>query len=1137
MQTALVRLNARPAACLPPSYAHRKTFTHPYSTASSLRHDPEAVSRRRLLSRATDLRPRRNEGRDATIRTPRASHSRDGDDLVMGPLYPELGGHGRSAPKHVESGSKWIKKLPIDAKRTWRGARHIDIVPLHNPSKPTSTTPAGQKLHTDPNEVAFIPASERGENSYTKPIGDGPVRKIALQPRPLVRRFVTESPIESSEPRAGKTMDMVKQSTMELPHTRARTEIGIWKVEHDVESMFSMQGYNSKDNEESDEILALLALLQSMARTLGKEGIALAWHQMRGKGLVHIPIVGPAALSIWRIFLMNSQLHEDIFEYAVELRDSTGYVYVSLYESLLGERLATASEDTFLYHRRFKDAYTIPRNALRRLVDRATTSTKSLAIFMDLYSDNYSNSDPIYDAIITRLVGRHMYQDALVWHTKLFTCGDFPSTAVSNSALMDRFQRFRNRIAATSLLEHIPPPQRTTMLDSGATVRRIDGSLQFNRETMYSMLGEKHGIEPKTFTDEFCARLFATKAFSTPLVISSLKMFGIQAIGPLALREMIIKEIDLDKIKRQIKELATAGISIGTSVFSRAVMKLCEDGRADLLRSLLDSDQHPDVLEDTPLQRKLLASYISRDDWSSAHRTLMVLTLFHEDPAQESWNLLLRHYLRQNPTSSRRDAVIQAQQMKKKVQQVVFDMSMANVQVTAESLQSIFRQLLAPRRSGRRPIACPRIGSSLDDLNLVTNTLFQFTSNRQVLPAMYWRELIRRYGMMGRFESMARLCLELARLYSPPSELQLLLYTQKPSTVVLRDPSVADYDIDPRPASTLDVKHPAHPFQQLFGAAAVRALVTWGFQLGTHVLQNHPERKRYHLSLQDRVRDAPWPSHIQPPSLGQTFLRGISLIERLRENGVSVDTGVLKKTIRQRLWQLFSPTLSWRMTNRRAQLLNPYSLEECLQGVLDTWKGPTLFSSLLLSKFEGPASRQDDVLQPALARKFPSSEFEFDCFDTPGFHGKLSDKTAKMHSKHVADPTLADAETHHTILSKLLTNTELTCTQQINYRRAIVRILFGPNPLLGHRRRTEAQRVNPNKWDRIVADWASRGGKGRFRMHVGGLARTKKGEMVIIRKKRVLREGMLRRRNRVAVSGRGSRAIGYLKRDDDMASE
>ena len=85
--------------------------------------------------------------------------------------------------------------------------------------------------------------------------------------------------------------------------------------------------------------------------------------------------------------------------------------------------------------------------------------------------------------------------------------------------------------------------------------------------------------------------------------------------------------------------------------------------------------------------------------------------------------------------------------------------------------------------------------------------------------------------------------------------------------------------------------------------------------------------------------------------------------------------------------------------------------------------------------------------------------------------------------------------------------------------------------MLGHRRKAEAQRANPEDWDRLVVDWARRGGKGRFRMKVSGLTRTKKGDMVIVRKRRVLKEGMVRRRNRVVVSGKGSRAVGYLTGD------
>lgn len=1130
MQTALAWLNARPANCSKTAIVHNFTSTKAFSTGcaphtrrpiSKWQQQPDPLqetaepdspplntpieSRVKGPVRVEEPRATRNNGEMEPSSTERGEPGRKPSRFVRKSELFNLARYDRPQPK----GPQFLKHVKDDLKKEFHAKDD-----LHTDSMPISTPPIDEPSRTSKPEVPFVPYLLPGEPGSAEPIEGGLVRKVPLDAKPLVRTFLSSSAMQPIKPRAGMMAKFATEVHPDLPHTRAGTEIGIWKDGHDFEARLRVQGYNYKRNEDTEEIMELLVMLQSMARTLEREGIAITWQQLRKKKHMHVPTTGPAALNIWKIFLMNPELHGDIFEYALEVRDVKGDVYEPLYEHIVGHQLAQASEDTFAWHKKFKKAYTIPRDALRSLVGHATTSENSLALFLKLYTDNWRNCDPIYDVIIPRLVSRRRYQDAMFWHTKLFTRGDLPSVAVSNSPMMDRFHRFRNRAVATSLMDHMTPPEKTVM-ESGATVRRVDGSLAFNRQTVYTILGEKHGIAPKTFTDEFCARLFATKAFSTALVISSLRMFGIQAIGPLALREMVSKDVETSVVKQKIEDLQAAGISIGNSVFSRAVLKLSEDGRGDLLRSLIDSDQHPDVLEDTPLQRKLLASYLTHDDWAGVHRTLMILTLFHEDSNQESWNLLLRHYLRSRSTDSRQEAETHAWRKRRKIQQVMFEMSMAKVKITSESVQCMMRQLLAPRRSGRRPLGRPKNGTSLDDLNLVTNLFFQISNAGQLLPASCWRELIRRYGMTGRFSSMVHLCVRLTKLYSPPSKLQALLPSPSPSTEGQRDPILADYDIDPQLASTLDQRHPVHPSRQLFNAAAVQAIISWGFQLGTHLLHDHTERRRYsRFNLGSR-----WPSHIAPPPMDTTFLRGVRFVEELRQKGAHVDTGVVRKVIRQRLWQLFSPTISWRKINRRAQMLCPYSLEECLRGVVDIWKGPPLFpKKLLLVK-----SKDSSTLWKPLDK--PTFDLEADALISEEQQKWKTDVKPQHHPGFTGDHYMS----MHTILSELDSNPEhLTPTQRISYRRTIVRALFGAQPMLGHRRRTAAKRVDADAWDGTVREWAARGGRGRFRMRVGGLARTVRGELVIVRRRRVLREGMVRRRNRVAVSGRGSRAIGYF---------
>src|SRR5699024_2293321 len=121
-------------------------------------------------------------------------------------------------------------------------------------------------------------------------------------------------------------------------------------------------------------------------------------------------------------------------------------------------------------------------------------------------------------------------------------------------------------------------------------------------------------LEKKPLKDEFGARLFATAAFGFDTVLAGLAMFRIPVIGPLSLREMAIRSHGSRDIQEKLQRLQKAGISIGDSVYARLLRKLAVENRDILLADLLESDQHPDMLEDAGIQESLLVSnYMARD--------------------------------------------------------------------------------------------------------------------------------------------------------------------------------------------------------------------------------------------------------------------------------------------------------------------------------------------------------------------------------------------------------------------------------------------------------------------------------------------------------------------------------------------
>jgi pentatricopeptide repeat protein len=782
-------------------------------------------------------------------------------------------------------------------------------------------------------------------------------------------------------------------------------------------------------------------LLQYRIRTQGPGGAASIWHGMRARD-VDLPTAGLQADIFWQTFLRLPDLVTSVVDHAMDLKRRKNITYEPLYETIMAQQLEESAPQTMAWHGRLQEHYHIPSHALKALCIPAASSKASLDAFKKMYVEVRGRSNFIYDAMITALWRRNKTKEAMDWHAFLVRYDDMPSVEMSRSSMMHEFRRFGGSLSLTRLLEiekKLPEPSRGKVRpvlepasEAIANAPPIP-ELRFSREVMYSFIGQAHGIAPKHFSDEFCSRLFATRAFSISLVISCLNMFGVQTIGPLALREMASRAGGPHAITAKINELRGAGIALGTDFFSKAVRRLARDNRGEILHSLLTSDQHPEVLEDMALQRELLASYIEQDDWLSVHRTLTLLTLFHDDLApQESWNILLRHYSRSRELE--------------KVQQILEDMRINGVQVTAHSVRRIYTCCLIRRQAPRRPDETDIYNKEIDYLNVVTNIFFRIMDSGQLLPSRHWHELLKRYGMTGRFEEVAKLCLRLVRYYSPSTDLDTTTDHQSfPSAVGSYDPIVDGDDIDPRLATQLHPSHRANPLRRIFSPAAVQAIISWGFKYGSRQLHDHPERMRIDMrsgkakDKRKQVNDLHWPRHVAPPSPRMTYLRGVDLIGSLVENGVNVEVAVVRRAITLRLWQLFSPFQSALKANIEAKALNPYSLEEIMSCLLDQWRGPPLFPGLLLDT-------EKALVKPT--------------------------RDAKKQRKQVPSPTILDGLVPGCFAS--LKSTELSEEEIARRRTQLAYTVFGEVPGVGGKRSLYSQKIDQTLWARSVYAWARR---------------------------------------------------------------
>ncbi|KAF2139145.1 uncharacterized protein K452DRAFT_360852 [Aplosporella prunicola CBS 121167] len=658
---------------------------------------------------------------------------------------------------------------------------------------------------------------------------------------------------------------------------------------------------------ELDNMATWVSRLQFRERVYGSEGVKDTWKEMKGKG-VDLPTAGIHAEALWKMFLAENDIVKEVVSYAESVVNRTGQAYPALYETVISQCFVNRKHaQIYRWHDRLLSVFPPLPGAFRRIAPRSTNSKSSLDAFEWIYVRGGQRD--IYDALITSLCEKGLYKAALRWHSFLVKLGDFPSSAAHSKPMRTHFEKYGNALSLLELskTDHVRGAQKS----SPAEPQDANGN-PFSRETMYRIMGKSHAIQPKQMDDHFCARIFATKAFSIDVIISGLSMFGIDTIGPLALREMASRTEDCHGLLDSINRLKQSGISISTSVFARAIQRFAETNRMDLLQGLLASDQHPDTFEDLKLQKELLTSFVTHGDWPAAHRTLAFLTIFHSNPDSEQWNILLRTTALIGDIS--------------RLNKVLEDMRSHHIPLSEASQSALQKYWLRTRRKGKAPTTHHRwMDMQHDDTTLVANVYLATMESGGHIDPQRWTEVFRRYGMVGRFNDVVKLALWLAMWYSPKDKTphaRISSLIGNPRSMML-EPKGPSNNSPPVwvPTGAIPPTHPAHPLRRIFSPIQLAAFIAWGFRYGLY----HPAKRNPKMPI------------------GHTWARGLRLVKQLRDRGVYVSAPTVRKELKTRFMILFSNNRRSKiLSNRRARLNNPHSLSAMVQRVNELWDRPLL---------------------------------------------------------------------------------------------------------------------------------------------------------------------------------------------------
>jgi hypothetical protein len=666
-------------------------------------------------------------------------------------------------------------------------------------------------------------------------------------------------------------------------------------------------------------------------RLHGLDGIREVYQAMVRRGYKLPTDDTPEAGILWGTLLKHPQLVLPIIDHAAQIWKDSGTLYPHLYEKCIAHWLPRDPDLAQDCHHQLVVQLRLRKLPLRELarLARSYLTSRSLEAFMKIYQT--SNERNIYDTIVLALCDERKVAEARRWHMMCFQRKDFPSKSNKSHPMVQLFTAELNMFPSRMTGDLITQDQGTMpkhIFPKQATGQQPKS--KYNEELLRRLQGRE--TAPLRFDDPFCARLFYTNAFSPASIINGLVMVGVNEIGPQALRAMALRTKRLDDLKDRFRELKEAGIALKGCVYSLALEKFVSEENELLVLSILDSDQHPDVFEDMETQKKLLDFYLQQSDWAQAHRTLAILSIFHNDSSTEAWNILLQARIRMFNT--------------REIALVLEGMRASGVVVSVESHEAI-RRILRGRVRGRAPAWSTH--GRFDDLRFVARiyTFILEGGIGSVYP-FAWSEIFRRYGLLGRFRELKRLLFWALCWYAPRrdpafSQLPKSSHLDVASNVPIKDHSNPSDIL----SGFMSQRNPSHPIRQLFPPSFIQGIIIWGFRAG--LLPTAPLE-------QCLLSEIPAKKHYRHRFVATGVLQrlhwsvGLQTVVQLRDLGVHVHRHAVIKALQMQFIVLFGRGRSAKRPNRVMESVNRIPYDEYVSEVNRIWGEPLFRESKLWGK-------------------------------------------------------------------------------------------------------------------------------------------------------------------------------------------
>ena len=696
-----------------------------------------------------------------------------------------------------------------------------------------------------------------------------------------------------------KLADYGKWQWLSLDHSRL-------DVESDVASEEPRRVLLVDLPENQNDVFLWSCILNFRYRVYGLDGVSDVLHGLHKRRTLR-DVQGEATLIFWETLLKEAVRHEQllvlVWDYAEWLYASNHVSWPNLYDTTISYLLA--NNDTakaVRWHLRLSPHFRPGASAFAQLLRRFMTKpSRSLQqVLKSLYlSSPYRE---LYDELVPFLYEHGNYSLACQWRNTLLLHDDGPVSPAARP-----FLRF-----LAGYLPSSSPLVKSELKVAGLKQKSSDKGVVYEKEEsdLWYLLNRVHGetfaIKEKVYNDSVGARWFASSWVPLDLGIDFVRVLGFNAIGPLSIQSIALREGSVEQVHSRLQRLKALGISVGISIYVRAIKYFAAVGEQESLTNLLLCDIHPDVFDDAETMERILEAAITQKDWAKYHviQAIKVVRLCADrEDLDSTAELLSNNLLGKAVIRNDRETILN----------VLADMTTRGIQVSPSISDALSTDILEN--------VSPHNGPNNISLDFYHALCCDMVSKRFTLATEAFQIILLRLCRAGRLDDLEKLSVGVARRYhSLPSLEGAMWFAHDRDVPELLRGERSSYNHFHRIPSSLRPDSQLHPLRLIF----------------SNKLQQSIIRASFRFSLTNRQREQEDHDGFAPPK-DYGFARGVHLLSILEQNGVHISKRSVRNAIIGRLVELFAPTAGTRKSVVLAKLRNQLTLEQAKRLCDDAW--------------------------------------------------------------------------------------------------------------------------------------------------------------------------------------------------------